>query len=245
MLDRAFAGGDRPADLDRVGLRDPRERRRHRPGRARCAHLRHGRRASPRGVGARRSERAAPRGNGSGPERVVALGECGLDYHYMKSPRDVQRDRLRRAGRPRPRTRDARFDPRARRRDRTPTQELLGHLARRRDAASSRACCTATPGTSTSRVAQWTQASTSPSRASSPSSASHGLREVAAACPSIACWSRPMRRFLAPRATAASATSRSGVGVVGETLAALHERPIDEIAECASANARRFYRLPA
>lgn len=24
-------------------------------------------------------------------ERVVALGECGLDYHYMNSPRDIQR----------------------------------------------------------------------------------------------------------------------------------------------------------
>jgi len=24
-------------------------------------------------------------------ERVVAIGECGLDYHYMHSPREVQR----------------------------------------------------------------------------------------------------------------------------------------------------------
>ena len=26
-----------------------------------------------------------------GHERVVALGECGLDYHYMNAPREVQR----------------------------------------------------------------------------------------------------------------------------------------------------------
>jgi TatD DNase family protein len=26
-----------------------------------------------------------------GEERVVAVGECGLDYHYMNSPREVQR----------------------------------------------------------------------------------------------------------------------------------------------------------
>ncbi len=26
-----------------------------------------------------------------GHERVVALGECGLDYHYMNSPREIQR----------------------------------------------------------------------------------------------------------------------------------------------------------
>ena len=25
-------------------------------------------------------------------ENVVAIGECGLDYHYMHSPRDIQRD---------------------------------------------------------------------------------------------------------------------------------------------------------
>ncbi len=34
--------------------------------------------------------RAALRGWLAAPE-VVALGECGLDYHYMNSPRDVQR----------------------------------------------------------------------------------------------------------------------------------------------------------
>lgn len=28
----------------------------------------------------------------AGEERLVAVGECGLDYHYDNSPRDVQRD---------------------------------------------------------------------------------------------------------------------------------------------------------
>ena len=34
-----------------------------------------------------------------GEPEVVAVGECGLDYHYDHSPRAVQRERLRRADR--------------------------------------------------------------------------------------------------------------------------------------------------
>jgi TatD DNase family protein len=33
-----------------------------------------------------------PGGRGSGEQLVVAVGECGLDYHYDHSPRPVQRD---------------------------------------------------------------------------------------------------------------------------------------------------------
>jgi len=37
-------------------------------------------------------DEAGPSGRGSGGRVVVAVGECGLDYHYDHSPRPVQRD---------------------------------------------------------------------------------------------------------------------------------------------------------
>ena len=57
----------------------------------------HGRAASPR-RGATASSRSRACLAGRGPE-VVAVGECGLDYHYDHSPRPVQRDGVRRPGR--------------------------------------------------------------------------------------------------------------------------------------------------
>ena len=55
--------------------------------------------APPRRERRRRHDRAAARrARASWP-----IGECGLDYHYDHSPRDVQRDGVRRADRARPR----------------------------------------------------------------------------------------------------------------------------------------------
>ena len=66
------------------------------------------RRAAPaRRERRRRHDRAAR----STSLSVVAVGECGLDYHYDHSPRDVQRERVRRAGRARARARPAARHP--------------------------------------------------------------------------------------------------------------------------------------
>ena len=46
------------------------------------------------------------------PRPLVAVGECGLDYHYDHSPRDVQRRVLRRAGAARARVRPGARHPR-------------------------------------------------------------------------------------------------------------------------------------
>ena len=89
---RARAGRRRGDGRDRLGLRDRRERR------ARVAARGARRRAcSPASASTRtrrssRTTRAARAlARWLDQPRVVAVGECGLDYHYMNSPREAQR----------------------------------------------------------------------------------------------------------------------------------------------------------
>ena len=51
---------------------------------------------------------------------AVAIGECGLDYHYDHSPRELQRARVRRAARAGPRARSRRSSSTRARPRRTP-----------------------------------------------------------------------------------------------------------------------------
>ena len=84
---------------------------------------------------------------------VVAVGECGLDYHYMNSPRR-RAARASSPSRSRPRARAARaarLDPRARRRPRSAYDELLEIWISEGRRRGRRACSTATPAAGVSR----------------------------------------------------------------------------------------------
>ena len=91
VLARALGRRRRRAGRDRRGLRRRRERGGRGAGGRGPARLRQRRRPSPRRAAPRR--RGAPRScaPGCAAPRVVAVGECGLDYWYEHSPREVQR----------------------------------------------------------------------------------------------------------------------------------------------------------
>jgi TatD DNase family protein len=178
-----------------------------------------------------------------GHERVVALGECGLDYHYMKSPRDVQRtvfaEQVALA-------REFAMPVSIHVRGDEPNayEDLLAiWLAEgKRELEGVLHCYTGNLDFARRAMDAGFYVSFS---GIVTFKTSHDLREVARGVPLDRLMVETDAPFLAPQGHRGKRNEPLWVGVVGETLAALHERPIDEIAEYTSANARRFYRLPA
>jgi len=175
--------------------------------------------------------------------RVMAVGECGLDYHYMNSPREAQRNvfaeqvalareidlpvsiHVRGDG---PEAYDELLD--------IWIQEGAG------DVDGVLHCYTGTKDfahraldhrfvVSFSGIVTFKQAG--------------DLREVAASIPLERVLVETDAPFLAPEGHRGRRNEPAWVTVVGETLAAVQGRPIEEVARHTSENARRFYRLPA
>lgn len=185
--------------------------------------------------------RAAIRG-WLGHERVVALGECGLDYHYMNAPQEIQR---------------------------TVFAEQIA-LAREFDMPVSIHVRGDEPNAYDELLEIWISEGAGAlegvlhcytgSLEFAERAMQHGfyvsfsgivtfknstdLREVARGIPIDRLMVETDAPFLAPQGHRGRRNEPAWVSVVGEMLAGLHGRPIEEMAEQTSQNARRFYRLP-
>jgi len=174
--------------------------------------------------------------------RVVAVGECGLDYHYMRSPREVQRrvfaEQLRLA-------RELDLPVVVHVRDDTAdAYEELMDLWTREGAGALEGVLHCYSGTlpfarraldqgfyvSFSGIVTFPQ--------------SHALREVAEGLPLERLLVETDAPFLAPQGRRGKRNEPAWVGLVGETLGRLHRLPFEEMARITSANARRLFRLP-
>ncbi len=175
--------------------------------------------------------------------RVVAVGECGLDYHYDRSPRPAQRAAFaeqvalaRELGRP--------VSIHVRGNGAEAWDELLdlwqaegggevegvlhcftGSLAFARRALDARLWISFS-GILTFRK-------------------DRGLREVAAALPLERLLVETDCPLLAPEGFRGRRNEPAHVARVGETLARVQQRPVAEVARRTTENARRLFRLPA
>jgi TatD DNase family protein len=174
--------------------------------------------------------------------RVVAVGESGLDYHYMNSPREVQREVF------------AEQVATARRR-RLPVSihvrgdepnafdemldvwnaegggELEGVLH----------CYTGSLAFATRAIDAGFYVSFS---GILTFKRDRGLRDVAAALPLERLMVETDAPLLAPEGHRGRRNEPMYVSLVGETLARVHGRPAEEVARITTANARRLFRLP-
>jgi TatD DNase family protein len=174
-------------------------------------------------------------------DRVVALGECGLDYHYMQSPREIQRTVFAeqvalarefampvsihvRGDEPNA------YDELLEIWNREGQGELEGVLH----------CYTGSLEFAERAMEAGFYVSFS---GIVTFKGSTELRDVAKAVPLDRLMVETDAPFLAPEGHRGKRNEPAWVPVVGETLAALHDCPVAEIAERTTDNARRFYRL--
>jgi len=174
--------------------------------------------------------------------RVVAVGECGLDYHYMNSPREAQRAAF------------AWQVALARELDLPVSIHVRGDGPEAYDELLDiwiaegggqvdgvLHCYTGTREfahraldhrfvVSFSGIVTFKKAGE--------------LREVAASLPLDRILVETDAPFLAPEGHRGRRNEPAWVAAVGETLAELHALPVEDVARATTANARRFYRLP-
>ncbi len=174
--------------------------------------------------------------------RVVAVGECGLDYHYMNSSRDTQREvfaeQLALA-----RELDLPVSIHVRGDEPNAFDELLDIWTRESGGALEGVlhCYTGTREFAHRALDHGFYVSFSGIVTFKKAEA---LREVAASLPLDRLMVETDAPFLAPQGHRGSRNEPAWVTVVGAALAALHRVPVDAMAEATRANARRFYRLP-
>jgi TatD DNase family protein len=173
--------------------------------------------------------------------RVVAIGECGLDYHYMNSEREVQRTvfaeqaasaRSRRM----PATIHVRGDePNA-------FEELLDiwQAETRGEVEGVLHCYTGTLEFARRAIEAGFYISFSGILTFKND---RGLREVAKALPLERLMVETDAPLLAPQGFRGKRNEPAHVALVGEVLAALHEIPAEEVARATSENARTLFRI--
>ena len=178
-----------------------------------------------------------------GHERVVALGECGLDYHYMNAPREIQRsvfaEQVALA-------RECEMPVSIHVRGDEPNayDELLEIWVAEGGGALEGVlhCYTGNLEFARRAMDQGFYVSFSGIVTFKTSA---DLRAVAREIPLDRLMVETDAPFLAPQGHRGKRNEPAWVSVVGETLAALHEQPVEVVAEHTTANARRFYRLPS
>lgn len=173
---------------------------------------------------------------------VVALGECGLDYHYMNSDRDVQRsvfaEQVRWA-----RELDIPVTIHVRGDEPNAYEELLDiWQAEGGDGLDAVLhCYTGSREFALRAVDAGFRVSFS---GILTFKRSEDLRETARALPLDRLMVETDAPFLAPQGQRGKRNEPAWVTLVGEVLAQLHGRPVEEIARTTTENARRFFRLP-
>jgi TatD DNase family protein len=176
-----------------------------------------------------------------GRPRVVAVGECGLDYHYMNSDREVQRavfaEQAATARSKRmPATIHVRGDePNA-------FEELLDiwQTETRGEVEGVLHCYTGTLEFARRAIEVGFYISFSGILTFKND---RGLREVAKALPLERLMVETDAPLLAPEGFRGKRNEPAHVALVGEVLAALHEMPAEEVARTTSKNARTLFRL--
>ena len=172
-----------------------------------------------------------------GEPGVVAVGECGLDYHYDHSPRDVQRRVFADADRSRPR---ARPDPRH------PHPRGVGRHFAVLDAEGVPErtvfhCFTGGPVEAEACLARGGHLSFS---GIVTFKTADDVRAAAALCPLDRALVETDSPYLAPVPHRGRPNRPSLVPLVGEAVAAAKGVAVDVVASATWANAARVYRLP-
>jgi TatD DNase family protein len=176
-----------------------------------------------------------------GRPRVVAVGECGLDYHYMNSEREVQRAVFaEQAASARSRRMPATLHVRGDEPD--AYEELLDiWLAETRgEIEGVLHCYTGTLEFAQRAIEAGFYISFSGILTFKND---RGLREIARALPLERLLVETDAPLLAPQGFRGTRNEPAHVGAVGAVLAALHALPIEEIARSTRANARALFRL--
>lgn len=174
-------------------------------------------------------------------DRVVAVGECGLDYHYMNSPREAQRTAFA-AQVALARELDMPVSIHVRGDEPNAYEEMLEIWTSEGAGEVSGVlhCYTGTLDFARRGLDASLWVSFSGIVTFKPS---EDLRRVASGLPLERLLVETDAPFLAPQGHRGRRNEPAWVGVVGETLAALHGVSLEEVARITRTNAREFYRL--
>jgi len=175
--------------------------------------------------------------------RVVAVGECGLDYHYMNSDRDVQRSAFAaQIGLARERGVPVSIHVRGDEPDAYGEMLDIWLAEGRGELEGVLHCYTGTLDFARRALDAGLLVSFSGIVTFKRSDA---LRDVARALPLDRLMVETDAPFLAPEGHRGRRNEPAWVDRVGETLADLRGIPTDELAAATTRNARRFYRIDA
>ncbi len=177
-----------------------------------------------------------------GRDRVVAVGECGLDYHYMRSPRDVQRsvfvEQLATA-----RARGLPVSLHVRGDEPDAYEELLEIWRSEGGGALEGVlhCYTGTLDFARRALDAGLYLSFS---GILTFKRDRGLRDVAKALPLDRLMLETDAPLLAPEGFRGRRNEPARVALVGRVLAETRGVPVEEVARATTRNARRLFRLP-